>query len=100
VQDIAKEAEMVTMLFTCRVADYDTWRPLYEGAATSMPEVLSWQLWRSQDDPNLVFMTETFESREIAEEALASEEVQQEMAAHGVDASSVQYWFVDAVSEG
>ena len=91
---------MVTMLFTCRVADYETWRPLYEASVGTAPPVLAWRLWRSLDDPNLVFMAETFESREIAEEILASDEVQQEMADHGVDKSTIQYWFVDAVSEG
>ena len=91
---------MVTLLFTCRVADYETWRPLYESSMSAAPPVLTWRLWQSQDDPNLVFMAETFESREIAEEILASDEIQQEMADHGVDASTIQYWFVDAVSEG
>jgi quinol monooxygenase YgiN len=89
---------MVTMLFSCRVADFATWRPLYEGSMNAAPPVLSWRLWRSQDDPNLVFMAETFESREIAEEILASEAIQQEMADHGVDKSTVQYWLVDDVS--
>ena len=91
---------MVTMLFSCRVADFDTWKPLYEEAVTSTPEVESWQLWRSQDDPNLVFLRETFESREVAERLVASEEIQNEMASHGVDASSVQVWFVDEIGAG
>jgi len=91
---------MVTMLFSCRVADYDTWRPLYEDAVSSMAEVRSWRLWRSQDDPNLVFMAETFDSRDVIEPLLASDELRAEMESHGVDMSSVQVWFVDEVSAG
>ena len=43
-------------------------------------------------------MAETFESRDIAEQILASDEIQQEMDDHGVDKSTIQYWIVDAVS--
>ena len=31
------------------------------------PDVRSYRVWRGQDDPNLVVITETFDSREVAE---------------------------------
>lgn len=86
---------MVTMMFCCRVADYDTWRPLYESAMNGLAEVRSWQVWRGQDDPNFVITKETFDSRDVAEGLLASDEIKNEMASHGVDPSSVQVWFLD-----
>lgn len=93
-------ADVVNIFFGCRVDNYDTWRPLYEEAMKTMPGVLSWHVFRSADDPNRVFMHETFESREQLEEILGSDELQAELVAHGVDPASVQYWLVDEAAEG
>ena len=43
---------MVTILFTCRVSDYDSRRAAYERGMQGMPGNLSCRLWRSQDDPH------------------------------------------------
>ena len=64
---------MTTLLLTCRVEDYTTWRPLYEDAISHIPEILTWRVWHGQDDPNFV-------------------------ADHGV--SSVQIYFLDADGSG
>ena len=88
---------MVTLLIRCRVADYDFWRPRYDAAVardTGMG-VLSSQVWRGQDDPNLVVIIETYDSRESAEALMNSPEIQAEMVADGVDTSSAQLDFLD-----
>jgi hypothetical protein len=85
---------MTTLLLTCRVADYKRWRPLYEEAVSHIPEILTWRVWHGQDDPNVVVIQETYESREFAEALLNSPEMQNEMADHGV--SAVQTYFLDA----
>ena len=83
---------MVTVLIRCRVADYDFWRPRYDAAvARDMGKgVLSSQVWRGQDDPNVVVIIETYDSRESVEALMNSPEIQAEMVADGVDPSSVQ----------
>ena len=89
---------MVTLLIRCRVADYDFWRPRYDGAVTRDLDgggLLSSQVWRGHDDPNLVVIVETYESRESAEALLNSPDIQADMLADGVDASSVQLDFLD-----
>jgi quinol monooxygenase YgiN len=88
---------MVTLLIRCRVADYDFWRPRYDAAvARDMDSgVLSTRVWRGQDDPNLVVIVETYDSRESAQALLNSPEIQAEMVADGVDPASVQIDFLD-----
>jgi quinol monooxygenase YgiN len=91
---------MTTMLLTCRVADYEAWRPRYDVAIEHTPEVRSWQVWRDQDDPNAVVITETYDSRADAERLLASEEIKDLMVADGVDVASVQVRFLDEDGSG
>jgi hypothetical protein len=92
---------MVTVLCTCRVADYDTWRVGYDRALEMVADhVRSWKLWRSQDDPNLIAIIETFDSREIAEPIWMSAETKAAMEADGIDMSSVQIEFLDEVEAG
>ena len=88
---------MVTVLIRCRVADYDTWRPRYQKAVDRDSGLgqLSSQVWRSQDDPNLVVIMETYEKRETFEELMSKPEVQAEIVADGVDPASVQVDFLD-----
>ena len=88
---------MVTLLIRCRVADYDFWRPRYDAAvARDMSAgLLSAQVWRGQDDPNLVVIIETHESRESAEALMNSPQIQAEMLADGVDPASVLLDFLD-----
>jgi len=87
---------MATMLLTCRVADYDFWRPRYDVAVEHTPGLRAWQVWRDQDDPSSVVILETFDSRAAAEELVASQEIQDAMADDGVDLASVQVRWVEA----
>jgi hypothetical protein len=81
-----------------RVADYDAWRPQFDAAMErARGLVRSYRVWRGQDDPNLVLTEETFDSRAVAETLLANPAIQQEMAEHGVDPSSVQFDWLDEV---
>ena len=64
---------MTTVLVRHQVVDYDVWKREYDrimsgplGAA-----VLAHQVWRGQDDPNLVVVAETYESRADADAAAA-----------------------------
>jgi hypothetical protein len=86
---------MITVLLRCRVADYAVWKPQYDRAVDRMTEIGSSQVWRGCDDPNLVVIVETFESREIAEAAFNNPVVLEEMPKHGVDMSSVQVDFLE-----
>jgi quinol monooxygenase YgiN len=88
---------VVTLLIRCRVADYDFWRPRYDAVVARDRELglQSSQVWRGQDDPNLVVIMERFESREAVEALLGNPELQAEMIADGVDVSSVQVDFLD-----
>jgi hypothetical protein len=91
---------MVTLLLRCRVADYDFWRPRYDTAVArdSGLGLRSSQVWRGQDDQNLVVILETYDSRESVEALLNNPAVQAEMVADGVDPSSVQLDFLDEVT--
>jgi quinol monooxygenase YgiN len=89
---------MVTLMTECRVADYDAWREQFDGVIERTADVLrAHQIWRDQDDPNVVVIFETFDSREIVEGLVNSTEVQEEMAAHGIDMGSVRIRYVDDV---
>jgi quinol monooxygenase YgiN len=90
-----------TLLFRCKVPDFDAWLPKYEAAVGPLPEVLTYKVWRGQDDPNAVTIIETYESREVAEALLNSPEMQAEIAAHDVDLSSIQVdWLDEAAASG
>ena len=86
---------MTTVLIRCRVADYDTWKPLYDRAFEATPEVTSFRVWRRQDDPNHVTIVETFESRAVAEAITTSQATQEAMASDGVEMSSVEVDYLD-----
>jgi hypothetical protein len=53
------------------------------------------QVWRGQDDPDFVAVAEVFESREAANAALSDPGLPDEMAADGVDVSSVRVELLD-----
>lgn len=57
-----------TVICTFRVADYDAFRPGYDKAKENFSDqIRTWRLWRGQDDPDLIVIQETFDSREVAE---------------------------------
>jgi quinol monooxygenase YgiN len=90
-----------TLLFRCKVPDFDEWLPKYEEAVESVTEILGYKVWRNQDDSRAVTIMETYESRQIAEELLNSPEMKAEIAAHDVDMSSIEVaWLEEAASSG
>jgi hypothetical protein len=70
---------MTTVLCHCRVADCEAWRRGYDHALKVTPGVGSFRAWRAQDDPSLVMVEETFDTREQAQAAWTSAETQAAM---------------------
>ena len=91
---------MTTVLCHCRVADYDAFRPGYDHAVQVTPGVRTFRLWRGQDDPNLVMVEETFDTREEAQAAWTSAEARAAMEADGIDMPSVWIEYFDEVDVG
>ena len=91
---------MTTVLILCRVADYERWRPLYDESVRAFDQVLSSQVLRGQDDPNLVAVLETFESREIAEAVFSDPAAEEAMIRDGVELASVRVEYLDDVGVG
>ncbi len=91
---------MTTVFCRCRVADFEAFRPGYDRAVEVTPELRSYGLWRGQDDPNLVVVVETFDSRAVAEAVWTSPVTQEAMAADGIDMSSVRIEYFDEVDSG
>lgn len=83
---------MTTAFVYHRVADYFTWRRVFDEVVGSPHRV-----WRGQDDQNLVIVCETYDSREAAEAAFGPSTLQA-MARAGVDASSLRIDYVDEVT--
>jgi quinol monooxygenase YgiN len=86
---------MTAVLCHFRVADYDAWRRGYDQVLEVTPGVLSFRIWRGQDDPGLVMVEETFETRDEADAAWKDPEVEAAMAEHGIDLSSVWVAYFD-----
>jgi hypothetical protein len=91
---------MTTVLCRCRVADYDAWRPGYDHALKVTPGIRSYRIWRGQDDPNLVFVEETFDSRDEAQAIWTSPETEAAMVADGIDMATVTIEYFDEVGSG
>ena len=90
---------MTTVLCTCRVADFDAWRPGYDKALEMFEDqIRSWRLWRSQDDPNVIVIEETFESRAAAEGLWTHSGTKAAMEANGIDMDSVRIEYLDEVA--
>jgi quinol monooxygenase YgiN len=90
---------MVAVIVHHRVADYDIWRREFDHTVEGADATnLSYQVWRGQDDPNLVIVANTFESRKAAEAVMNSPALREAMARGGVIASSVRIDFVDEVT--
>jgi hypothetical protein len=93
---------MTTVLIHHRVSDYGVWKREYDRILGSPlgSSVRSHQIWRGQDDPNLVVLTETYDSREAAEAALNNPLLPDEIAKAGVDMSSMRIDYLDAAPPG
>jgi quinol monooxygenase YgiN len=92
---------MTTVLCTCDVADYEAFRAGYDRALEAFGEqIRSYRLWRGQDDPNVVVIEETFDSREIAERLWNDPRTKAAMEADGIDMSTVRIEYLDEVDAG
>ena len=93
---------MTTVHVNHRVANYDAWRPEFDHAmeAEWSSDIRSYQVWRGQDDPNLVVVANTLDSREAAEELANSSALREAMGRAGVIESSVQIDYLDEVASG
>jgi quinol monooxygenase YgiN len=85
-----------------RVADFDTWKQVYDGFAPIQAEhgVHTHQVLRSIENPNDVIVTHTFDSREAARAFFATPELKEAMSQAGVDADSVEISYFDEVEAG
>jgi quinol monooxygenase YgiN len=88
----------VDVLTRCRVDDFDTWRPKFAAFASTQPAILSYRIWQGADDSNLVLLIETWESREAADALLNAPQVEEAMAADGVDLASVTIDILEEVT--
>jgi quinol monooxygenase YgiN len=88
---------MTTAIVLHRVADYDRWRPVYDGLDDARNEagVTHQQVLRSQDDAGLVIVRHDFADRAAAESFFASPELTQGMREAGVDVSTLQIHFTE-----
>ena len=92
---------MTTVLCTCRVADFEAWRPGYDTALEMFADqIRSWRLWRGQDDPNVIVIEETFDSRGAAEGLWTHPSTKAAMEADGIDMESVRIEYLDEVGSG
>ena len=93
---------MTTVFVHHRVADYNTWRPEFDRAVTAewTKDIKAHRVWRGQDDPNLVIVANTFDSRQAAEAVMNNATLREAMRRGGVIESSVRIDYVDEVAAG
>ena len=93
---------MTTVFVHHRVADYNTWRPEFDRTikADWTKDIRSHQVWRGLDDPNLVIVASTFDSRHAAEAVFNNAALREAMGRGGVIESSVRIDYVDEVAAG
>jgi hypothetical protein len=91
---------MTTVFVYHRVADYNTWRPEFDRAVDAVwaKDIRSHRVWRGVDDPNLVIVANTFDSRQEADEVMNNPTLREAMSRGGVISSSVRIDFVDEVA--
>ena len=85
-----------------RVSDFDAWKRVYDGFASVQAQhgVRAQQVLRSNDDPNEIVVTHTFDSREAARDFFAMPELKAAMSEGGVVADSVEISYFDEVESG
>jgi hypothetical protein len=90
-----------TVHCSCRVTDYDAFRPDYDKALEVFGEnIRTWRLWRTEDDLNLIVIEEVFDSRELAEAILTDPKTKAAMEADGIDMSTVKIVCLDKAGSG
>jgi exonuclease I len=85
-----------------RVADFDAWKAVYDSVRPMQEAggVRYQQVLNQSSDPNMVFVTHTFDSLAEAEAFLANPELKEKMAEAGVDPSSMHTMFFDEIESG
>jgi heme-degrading monooxygenase HmoA len=85
-----------------RVADFDAWKKVYDGVREMQRAggVRFQQVLRAPDEPNRIFVTHVFETREAAEAFYANSELKAALAEAGVDESSMKLHFFEEVESG
>jgi quinol monooxygenase YgiN len=85
-----------------RVADFDAWKAVYDSVRPMQQQggVRYQQVLRQPSDPNMVFVTHVFDSREAADAFLAKPELKTAMEGAGVDVSSMHTMFFDEEEAG
>jgi hypothetical protein len=93
---------MTTVFVHHRVADYNTWRPEYDRAMTAdwSKDIRAHRVWRGQDDPNLVIVASTLDSRQAAEAVMNNTTLRETMGRGGVIQSSVRIDYVEESAAG
>ena len=93
--------KVTTVLCTCRVVDFEAWRPGYDKALEMFADqIRSWRLWRGQDDANVIVIEEVFDSREAAEGLWTHPQTEAAMKADGIDLATVRIEYLDEVDAG
>jgi hypothetical protein len=95
-----EEEHVTTVLARFRVADYDAFRPGYDEALAAFKEIRSYRVWRGQDDPNIVVIAETFDSRDVAEALWTNQATKDAMVKDGVDMTSLLIDYLDEIDSG
>jgi heme-degrading monooxygenase HmoA len=92
----------ITALVRHRVADFDAWKTTYDSFAPAQAEhgVRAHQVLRSQEHPDNVIVTHTFDNLETAKAFFAMPELKQAMSEGGVDADSFKVAFYDEIEAG
>jgi hypothetical protein len=72
----------------CRLRRLSPW--VRQALEAFSDQIRTWRVWRGQDDPNLVVIEETFDSRRAAETLWTSPQTEAAMEADGIDMASVR----------
>jgi heme-degrading monooxygenase HmoA len=93
---------MTTLLVNHRVSDFGAWKQVYDSVEEMQRNggVRSHRVWRSEDDPQLVVVEHTFDSREAAEAFAGSSELREAMRRAGVEEASVRIDYLEEVASG
>jgi hypothetical protein len=91
--------QMVSVPIHHRVADYARWKAEYDrilgGPLGS--SVRRKQIWRGQDDPKLVVLIESYDSREAAEAAFGQPALPEAIARAGVEMESMRIDYLEEI---
>ena len=93
---------MTSVIIHHRVSDYNACRPAFHKAVKAdwVKDLRSYRVYRGIDDPNLVIVVNTFDSRQAADALINNPILREAMGEGGVIPSSVQIDIVEEVAAG